>query len=280
MMDVEYKDLPSGPQRPQKRQPPMRKPCRATYYIIYVLFLFAFLAIVFSCSIFGLCWYDQHNWDPRQQFSFFNEAPKGSDEEVTTTGFHVDINTKDSLLPHFLVFLFGLAMQIIITFTFHCAGLIVNVFRDQRSWRAAAKRRGTPLGNDAIKSARTSLDWMFLFILKPIAQWLFGAQGIAYRTERFGEIEFNPIPFFVLAGVATLLTVFATCLVFRKQSGPQPATYCHLQTIVDCVDGWGKGDRDRLWWGYKGLGADRVGILGTSGIQEAVWPVSYERMYH
>lgn len=285
MMGVESKDLPPEPQRPKKRQPSMRKTCPTTYKIVCVTFLFAFLIIVFAGAMYALAVHDMHPWE-NKTFSFFKEAPTGSDKTIATEGFDVGIHSKDNLLPHFLVFLFGLAMHIIITFTLHCAELLVNIFRDERSWRAAAKPRGTPLGNGAVKSARTSLAWMFLFVLKPVAQWLFGAQGISYRigdiheTRSSGQILFNPIPLFVLAGVAILLAVFATCLVFRKQSGPQPATYGHLQTIIDAVDDWGKGDSGHLWWGYKGLGGDGVGIVGTSGIQEAVWPVNFQAVYH
>lgn len=276
MMGVESKGLPSGPQRPQRRQPSMRKPCGATFNIVYFLFFLAFLTIVLAVTIYTLC----VHLNRVQYYSFFNDgAPGGDRGEVSTTGISVGIQTSYVLLPQLLVFLFGLAMQSIITFALHCAELVVNVSRDEGSWRAAAEPAGTALGDGAAKSARTSLAWLFLFVLKPVLQWLFGAQGISYSNNHGGSIEFNPVPLFVLAGVATLLAVFATCLVCRKQRGPQPAAYGHLQTLVDCIDDWGQGDTGRLWWGYKGLGAGRVGVVGTSGIQGEVWPVSFDRTY-
>lgn len=276
MMGVESKGLPSGPQRPQRRQPSMRKPCGATFNIVYFLFFLAFLTIVLAVTIYTLC----VHLNRVQYYSFFNDgAPGGDRGEVSTTGISVGIQTSYVLLPQLLVFLFGLAMQSIITFALHCAELVVNVSRDEGSWRAAAEPAGTALGDGAAKSARTSLAWLFLFVLKPVLQWLFGAQGISYSNNHGGSIEFNPVPLFVLAGVATLLAVFATCLVCRKQSGPQPAAYGDLQTLVDCIDDWGQGDTGRLWWGYKGLGAGRVGVVGTSGMQGEVWPVSFDRTY-
>jgi hypothetical protein len=68
-----------------------------------------------------------------------------------------------------------------------------------------------------------------------------------------------------LTGALALLALFATRIALARPKGPQPATYGHLQTLVDLVDEWPFFD-GKLYWGHKGVGRDGIGHAGTASI--------------
>ena len=43
-------------------------------------------------------------------------------------------------------------------------------------------------------------------------------------------------------------------------SGPQPATYDHLQTLANILDQWSP----KIWWVHQGIGEDNIRHAGTS----------------
>lgn len=67
------------------------------------------------------------------------------------------------------------------------------------------------------------------------------------------------------------VAAFVTFVATRRPSGPQPATYGHLQTLVDLVDEWSL----RMFWGHKGDGV--VCHAGTTSVRLS--PVRLECMY-
>jgi hypothetical protein len=44
------------------------------------------------------------------------------------------------------------------------------------------------------------------------------------------------------------MAIFVTLICLEHPEGPQPATYDHLQTLVNLIDEW----HHRMFWGHKG----------------------------
>lgn len=165
------------------------------------------------------------------------------------------------------------AIQILYTLALHCAEQLVNLTRDEASWRRAypftfskhsnnsdqpnmKKKFGTVVGRNSTKAAFTAWNTLFLFILKPVSHWLFGLCVIVSSTH---YITFHPMPLAALSGVALILSIFATVLAFQKPKGPQPATYGDLKMLAEMIDEWGSGAGETLYWGDKGESSGDTG---------------------
>ncbi len=95
----------------------------------------------------------------------------------------------------------------------------------------------------------TSIPAIVLLILKPALHWLLGLAVQVYYT--IGAIMFIPQIFYLDVGLV-LLASFVTACTFWCPKGPQPATYGHLQTLVDLIDEWPEGG-EKMFWGRKEL---------------------------
>lgn len=136
-------------------------------------------------------------------------------------------------------------IQAIITLSLHCAELLVNTIRDERSWRDASKRGHRCL--NALSSMLSSFPALVLFTLKPVIHWLYSLAVSVYFSQ--GIIMRAP-QIFYLGGSAALLAIFTTICAFWRPEGPQPAAFGHLQTLADLVDMWPKLG-ERMFWGQK-----------------------------
>ena len=81
-----------------------------------------------------------------------------------------------------------------------------------------------------------------------------------------------------------VLTVVAWLADRWHRWGQLPATYGHLQSIVDLVDDWGNGGKGRIWWGDKGPvpeGHDGINVrrMGTSAQKGAVREIQKGQFY-
>jgi hypothetical protein len=166
------------------------------------------------------------------------------------------------------------AIQLLYTLALHTVEQLVNLHRDEASWRAASKldaeHGGAVVGRESTKAAFTAWQTVMLSILKPVSHWLF---GLSFVVEPIRRITVHPMPLFALAGIAALLAIFATILVFHRPKGAQPATYGDLRMLADLVDNWGDGAGGQLFWGDKGNGTERgtpVKLAGTSAHLQAV----------
>ena len=93
------------------------------------------------------------------------------------------------------------------------------------------------------------------------------------------SINFNAPPLFALAGMAIILYTFIYFLVKRQPRGPQPATYGHLQTLVDLTDDRGTGHEGTLWWGDRGVGAHGFRKAGTAVKPKLLGPILMDEVY-
>ena len=188
-----------------------------------------------------------------------------------------------------LVFCF----QVYLTFALHCAEVLINSARDQRSWEKAAqkgsKARGAPLSINVVASFLANPPNVLLLAAKLVAHWLFNQSLLpivlfsnAYDNANWQciltQISLFGVPTLCLAAVATVLMVVSWYEACRSPRAAQPSTYGHLQTLTELVDEWGSGKR--LYWGDKGVTSD--GLLrraGTSGNADAVGPIHFDAEY-
>lgn len=88
---------------------------------------------------------------------------------------------------------------------------------------------------------------MGLNISKIGLHWMF---GLAMNTSyALGVTMYLPQIWYFSAG--TVMTAgFISFIAFRRPSGYLPATYVHIQTIIDIVDEW--LESGPMFWGHKG----------------------------
>jgi hypothetical protein len=163
-------------------------------------------------------------------------------------------------------------LQAFITLSLHCAEILVNMTRDELMWRRAGSKGLARPGFNAMFSAMASLPGVTLFALKPVLHWFYGLAVSPYLTT--GVFMRVPQIYYLSVGVAALTTFVSVC-VFWRPSGPQPATFGHLQTLVDLVDEW-PGEDERMYWGRKSSGDDAFVVSGFQrSIPDAMAPTTY-----
>lgn len=134
----------------------------------------------------------------------------------------------------------------VVTMALHCTEMITVLTRDEVTWRHCTSKTPYTARQNAVVRAATSWPAVTLFLLKVVLHWLSGnAVRYAYNWGIFLRV---PQILYLCIGMA-LLAAFATFLCFRKPSGPQPATFGHVQTLVNVVDEWSL----LMFWGDKGV---------------------------
>ena len=155
-----------------------------------------------------------------------------------------------------IVFLLIMGFQSVITMGLHCADLLVNMSRDEDTWRTAYSTSGYT-SQMALITALRSWKSVFLFALKPLVHWFFGLGMTFY----LGWGIFMRPPQTLYTSLTVLaLAFFSTYLCFERPKGPQPATFGHLQTLVDLIDDWS----EPMHWGHKGGYSDGIFHAGTA----------------
>jgi hypothetical protein len=139
-----------------------------------------------------------------------------------------------------------LFIQSIVTLSLHCAELIVNLSRDEKVWRELIGDRGTDPRYSSLLAALTSWQTIFLFILKSGVHWMF---GLAVNMQYQLGVNLHPPQIFYFSGFSLITAIFGTLLSLWRPKGYLPASYGHLQTIVDIIDEW--SDSGCLFWGEK-----------------------------
>lgn len=158
-----------------------------------------------------------------------------------------------------LAFLIILAIQSVMTMGLHCAELLVNLSRDEDTWCETYTAKGY-VSRNALFDVLRSWKAVLLLVLKPVVYWLFGL-GITFYFDwgifmRQPQILYMSIAIIVLA-------VFGTFLCFKRPKGPQPATFGHVQTLVNLIDDW----NENMFWGHKGCDTNGICHAGTAHSQ-------------
>lgn len=168
-----------------------------------------------------------------------------------------DANSGNSLTAGLAItILFIMAVQSFLTVGLHCAELLVNMSRDEYTWRETSTKKGYKPKN-AVMNVLSSPKTMLLLALKPLIHWVYGL-GVTFVGSNGTYIRPPQLLYLTLSLV--LLATFATYLCFQKPKGPQPATFGHVQTLVDLIDVYGHP----LYWGHKSGVSDDVAHAGTA----------------
>ena len=216
----------------------------------------------------------------------------GQRERIGTSGLHhgqvLQVNLSVNGGPDILLSLTSLALslglQVAFTFTLHCTELIVNVNRDERTWRKTANLQGEGayLASNAIRDACTSWMTIVLVIFKIGIHWAFVEAVKVGDGQIDGFCGMWAIPLFILASFSTLLAAFGTFLCFQQHRGPQPTTYGHYQTLIDLIDDFGLhgslfwGDKGHLRWESNGV---EVRVAGTAAGPAKLGPIQKDVLY-
>ncbi|CAG8957454.1 hypothetical protein HYFRA_00011435 [Hymenoscyphus fraxineus] len=139
------------------------------------------------------------------------------------------------------------AFQAGLTLALHCAELLVNLSRDEMTFRMATTPKGTDPRFNSIIAAFSSWQTITLFIFKAAVHWLF---GLSINNDFKLGVNMYPPQIFYFTAFALAVASFATYVSARCPKGPMPATFGHLQTMADLIDDWD----DRMFWGHKGYG--------------------------
>lgn len=257
MLSVHDRDAPSIPTKPLLHQKSLQRayaPVRSVTRTLWALFL---AILTWSLVILAI--------------SLSRRAPSAS-RSLPIYGAHVP-----DLQLNLSAILLTVAFQSGVTLGLHIAELVVNISRDETTWRRATSAHGTRISQGMFGSASAALlSWeaMVLFALKAVAHWLF---GISVGVKE-GQVVMNWQGLLPLAALMGALAAFASFLTRRVPRGSQPAAFGHLQTLADLVDVWPERAGQALFWGDKG----EIGIKGVrhAGVGVAVLkPVRPDQMY-
>lgn len=269
MMSVHSANMPAQPLEAHPTQRPAREAYRTTVTVVKFLWFVFFLSCLLAAIICVITF-------TRNRLPSLNFFPQDGGTTYLNFG---GPSWKPSVIL-LSAFLFGAVLQTTITMALHCMELLVNFARDEAAWRAAGTEKGATLTSSALGSAMSSWQWWALFIIKPLAQWLFGSAGISFLLQGSAEMRFNAEPLFVLAGVAFIISCLGEYLVRTRPTGPQPAAFGHLQTLVDLIDDWDIRSGEHLFWGQKVAQSETAyGRVGTSNSHSRVQPLAIGRIY-
>jgi hypothetical protein len=306
MFSVHFSSQDARPSCPSRRQMSAYKADPSIKAILYFVWLTLPLAVAWGTTMF-LVERQVDTEESRIVDASFTISPFFTPEDIYNTDADLRIEGMPSIPTQLLLtFAVVAAIQSIMTMAIHCAELLVNMNRDEKTWRAAfvgtsqeARRsHGVKLRTNALASAATSWETLVLFAFKAIAHWLFslsmivsfvsldgGYDNFGYENDHtsilYLWIIFRFVPIFCLSGTALVLAIFASYLAFRWPAGGQPAAWGHLQTLADLVDDWRvTGEGGRLWWGDKGtLPGGEVRHAGASGRKDLVEPIRMDALY-
>ncbi len=281
MMSVhDFNDgVKAGPVRPRKKQGNMVKGYHQAGLLLWIVGLALLLDLIFAGIILKLTF--QQN--SVIHLGFKTATDDVYDERYYASSFRFTMPRGWSpYLIQLVTFLMGMALQACITLTLHCAELLVNVSRDEAVWRSAyvATGKGAKIDTSPVVAALSSWSWIILFGIKPVAQWLFGTASLSLgqRGQGDGLVWFNPVPLIVLGGVLILILAHLSFLAFRRPKGPQPATFGHMQTLVNLIDVWGTDIKGKLYWGDKSCEYG-INVVGTTANKMQVKALDMNQYY-
>ncbi|KAF6220417.1 hypothetical protein HO133_002849 [Letharia lupina] len=249
MLSVHQTDWASMPEKPLPTQASARRAMPSIRHITRFLWAFVALVIVWGIAV---------GSNP-----YFR---KTSSTTLPLYGESVPV-----LELNLCALLITTSLQIFLTLSLHLTELLVNLSRDEHIWRLATSKTGTqrsfgPVGS--LKTAISSWQTVLLFTLKSLAYWLF---GLAVNSDG-QSVYMNWVGILLLLAGVGVVAAFGSFLAWSQRSGSQPATFGHLQTLVNLMDDWFE-EGENVWWGDKGVaknttvgGHGMVRHAGTSNV--------------
>lgn len=240
MLSVHQTDWASMPEKPLPTQASARRAMPSIRHITRFLWAFVALVIVWGIAV---------GSNP-----YFR---KTSSTTLPLYGESVPV-----LELNLCALLITTSLQIFLTLSLHLTELLVNLSRDEHIWRLATSKTGTqrsfgPVGS--LKTAISSWQTVLLFTLKSLAYWLF---GLAVNSDG-QSVYMNWVGILLLLAGVGVVAAFGSFLAWTQRSGSQPATFGHLQTLVNLMDEWFE-EEENVWWGDKGVAKNTA--VGGHGI--------------
>jgi hypothetical protein len=254
MQGVHLALSPAEPSYPQRRQPSAYQAHKEIRQVLWLLWTFPLLGCIWAIALIFAS-------GRAQQFVPCSWAFDRESCTPSATLTWADVLDEGNLPSAVFAWVFFLicAIQATITLTLHCAELHVNCSRDEATWRKASSAKGLKRTSNALLSLLSSWQGVSLFCFKPFVHWLY---SLTFFIDLTNGISFNGAQVLYLTASMALLAVFSSVLMFWRYKGPQPATFGHLQSLVDLIDEWPE-KKDRVFWGAKGEEGE-VAHAGTS----------------
>ncbi|KAL9620129.1 MAG: hypothetical protein Q9160_005335 [Pyrenula sp. 1 TL-2023] len=293
LMPVHSALLSSRPTFPSQKQPSLISAIPNLSYLTIFIWTLTFLSVAWWLSIVLISRSNIVNHHPSTHWylsmAWTRDFVVGGDVALNSVPIYIIDSpwkgySTPNLTQHIVAIMFMTAIQGLQTVGLHSIELVVNANRDEDIWRRAAalsardgvfwsSNIGMPRKVNPMSSALKSWPYLYLFTLKSILHWSLG-QSVRPKWSPAGiTLWMTHGPIFVYLILMFSLAVFTQYLCMRRPNGPQPATWGHLQTLIDLIDDWGDREGEgRLFWGDKGDGGRRDGIrhAGTSSNQELV----------
>jgi hypothetical protein len=128
-----------------------------------------------------------------------------------------------------------------VTLALHCASLILDLNRDECTWRRASSKGGVRVAmNPFLDIALNWLAWIF-FLYKAVLQWIFGYA--IYSSQLIVGISL--IPLVTLTGLLFLLGIVAEILTRWKPKGTLPTTWGNIGLLAQYI---GPLKGDYIYW--------------------------------
>ncbi|KAK0531116.1 hypothetical protein OC834_003070 [Tilletia horrida] len=148
---------------------------------------------------------------------------------------------------------------------------LVNCIRDEAAWRKIAHKRGTRRES---ANPPNIVHFSYTFTIQGSADRSTSKEeesSLGLDQAYFRPYIVTSIVVFAVGGACACLAVFLSALAFWPRKGPQPATYGHLQTIVDLIDEWPKHGDETMYWGHKagGTGWKETEPVNHAGVLSA-----------
>ncbi|RMZ77768.1 hypothetical protein DV737_g4189, partial [Chaetothyriales sp. CBS 132003] len=261
MMSVHDRVLPATPTAPRPRQ---LSPYSASPHILHILL--AVFVVLCALAIWTaiIIHIGLHNFT-RGSWSFIPTSavdPNTNTNDITasmtmTVFLKFFANSPNPPGPDVVpeanmaaILVFCLAIQSFLTIGLHCAELQVLLLRDESVWRTISSASGSKAGRvyNSVTEPFKVLPNLILLLFKPVVHWMFGsslqvdyAKGILMRVPQITYLTVTWLVFLV----------FVCAISFVSPKGPLPATYGHLQTMLNIADDLS----DNMHWGEKDVGS-------------------------
>ncbi|KAE9363063.1 hypothetical protein N431DRAFT_139141 [Stipitochalara longipes BDJ] len=275
--------------QPSPVQPSAKFATRSVLYVLMLAWILACLAFVWTLALVVSC--RNSVLHTGNQFRFSTSwttvwaSPTQMANDQTVSMNPQAIPNRSFAVQIILGLLFTCAVQCMQTISLHCIELIINMSRDEATWRQAyLHSKGASIASLGFVAASSSLLNLVLFSSKAILHWLLGQclmVSFIYSGNSYGSYNFDMVYMrvFIYGCVVTALAIFSTHLVIRRPRGPQPAAWGHFQTLADLIDDWGLDPAGRLWWGDKGVSNDGIRHAGTSMKREELGDIMMDAVY-
>jgi hypothetical protein len=290
MMPAEFEGQKSRATIPSEKQQSLKTSSHSVVNILTLVWTLALLVFLWAVAIVLASVHSVRDEPSAWTFSpAWNIAYNHNSEDINSVHVYMTPNnspvSKTSLVAQIIcVILFTVAIQGTQTISLHCVELLVNMSRDENTWRQAQlSKRGASISSHGFVSAATSWENLTLFISKALLHWLLGqCLSITFYVDSNTKSYFVNMIYmriFVYGIVATGLAGFATYLAFQRPRGTQPAAWGHFQTLADLIDDWGNRKGQRIWWGDKGISLGGIRHAGTSAYRDELRPIVMHELY-